>query len=255
MAALAAVLVAMPAAAQKPAKASPAQPTSGVDVLRRMHERYAGKWYKSLTFVQKTTRRLPTGEQRVETWYEAGAIPGRLRIDVAPIDSGNAFMYVGDSVYVFRGGKRVAAQADRNELMTFGFDVYGQSPDSTAAHLAAKGFDLATVHEDTWQGRPAYVVGAKAPGDTASNQFWIDKERLVFVREIKTEQGQQGPARIEIEFNKYQPLGGGWIAPEVVIRLNGNEIMREEYSEMKADPSLPADLFTTTEYRRPAWVK
>jgi len=37
-----------------------------------------------------------------------GHHPGKLRIDVAPADSMTAFMFVGDSTVVFRGGKRVA---------------------------------------------------------------------------------------------------------------------------------------------------
>ena len=57
-----------------------------------MHERYAGKWYHNLTFMQTTT--FP--DQPAETWYEAGTIPGKLRIDIAPLDSMNAFMFVGD---------------------------------------------------------------------------------------------------------------------------------------------------------------
>jgi hypothetical protein len=42
-----------------------------------------------------------------------------------------AFMYVGDSAIVFEDGKRVAARRDRNLLMTLGFDVYGQPPETT----------------------------------------------------------------------------------------------------------------------------
>jgi hypothetical protein len=42
-----------------------------------MHDRYAGKW------------------------YEAASFPGKLRIDIAPLDSMTAFLYVG----VFRHGR------------------------------------------------------------------------------------------------------------------------------------------------------
>jgi hypothetical protein len=227
-----------------------AAPVSGEDVVRRMHAEYAGKWYRTLTFVQRTVR----AGRPDETWYEAGMIPGKLRIDIAPIDSGNTFMYVGDSVYVFRGGKRVQAAKDRNLLMTLGFDVYGQSPDTTLTQLRAQNIDLSKVHETTWQGRPAWVVGAAA-GDSTSNQFWVDRDRLLFVRLIEQRPSQQGPVRLDIEFNKYERLGGGWIAPEVVMRRNGQPFMQEIYSDMRADVPLDANLYNTTEYHRPGGVK
>ncbi|HZI75688.1 MAG TPA: hypothetical protein VFD73_17040, partial [Gemmatimonadales bacterium] len=76
-----------------------APPKSGEQLIRQMHHRYVGKWYHNLTFTQTTT--FP--DRPAETWYEAGSIPGKLRIDIAPLDSMNAFMYVGDSAIVFQG--------------------------------------------------------------------------------------------------------------------------------------------------------
>lgn len=242
------------ASAGSPGAASPAARgplTSGDAVVRAMHDAHSRTWYRTLTFVQRTT--FP--DRPAQTWYEAAAFPGKLRIDIAPIDSGNTSMYVGDSIYVFRGGRRVAARADRNLLLTLGFDVYGQPPETTIRQLADQGVDLSRVHETTWQGRPVTVVGA-VPGDTTSNQFWVDTERMLFVRLIERVERQNNPAgRLDIEFNKYQRLGGGWIAPEVIIRMDGTEIMREEYSDMRADVELDPALFATTEYRRPGWVR
>jgi len=63
-------------------------------------------------------------------------------------------------------------------------------------------FDLATLREDTWQGRPVYVVGAKA-GDMHSPQFWIDKQRLYFVRMFRPA-GKDGVLTSETQFNKYE---------------------------------------------------
>jgi hypothetical protein len=76
-------------------------------------------------------------------------------------------------------------------------------------------FDLSTFHEDTWQGRPVYVVGAKA-GDNHSAQFWIDKKNLYFVRMIRPA-GGDGTQTQETQFNKYVKLGGGWMSPEVIL--------------------------------------
>src|SRR4051794_9576731 len=214
-----------------------------------MHARYADRWYRTITFIQTTT--YP--DRPAETWYEAGTIPGRLRIDVAPVDSMRAFMFVGDSVIVFRGGKRVAAHQDRNLLMTLGFDVYGQSPDTTIAQLGAAGIDLDRLREDTWNGTKVWVVGA-ADGDSASSQFWIEQDRLLFVRLIEAKRDPKQPAApadlLDVTFERYEPLGKGWVAPRVVVKLNGKEVQREEYRDIRANVPLQPDLYDTKSYRR-----
>jgi hypothetical protein len=243
------------AADPAPGSASPSaadRPADGAALLRQMHARYDGKWYRTLTFVQEV---YYANGRPTETWHEAGMIPGKLRIDHAPIDSGNMSLYAGDSAYSFRGGKLVNARKDRNLLMTLGFDVYGQDPAISAAQLREQGVDLSVLSEGTWQDRPIWIVGA-APGDSSVTQFWIEKDRLLFVRLLQWETNPNTGQKtlIDAEFNKYQPLGRGWIAPEVVLRINGKDFFREVYRDMAADPPLPADLFSTTEYRRPGWV-
>ncbi|MGE0353117.1 MAG: hypothetical protein AB7I33_14245 [Gemmatimonadales bacterium] len=221
-------------------------PKNGEELIQAMHQRYAGKWYRTLTFEQKTTH----ADGRVETWHEAAVVPGKLRIDIAPIDSGNAIIFRNDSVYAFRGAKQVAARPLVHALMVLGFDVCGDPPATTIAKLKGLNIDLGKLREDTWQGRSVYVVGADA-GDTTTNQFWVDQERLLFVRLFQT--APNGTV-VEYQFNKYVPLGGGWIAPEVIFYANGQMAQKEEYSDMKANPALPDGLFDPTEYRKPGWV-
>jgi hypothetical protein len=233
--------------------AAHAAPKTGEDLVRQMHARYTGKWYRNITFVQTTT--FP--DRPAETWYEAGTIPGKLRIDVAPTDSMTAFMFVGDSTIVFRGGKRVGGRENRNLLMTLGFDVYGQPPETTMAQLAAQGIDLSKLHEDRWNGRKVWVVGAEK-GDTATSQFWIEQDRLIFVRLIEAQknpkQPQEPASLLDVTFEKYQPLGKGWVAPEVVIKVDGKEVQRETYRDIRADVPLQADLYDTVTYRKAEWI-
>ena len=224
--------------------AAPA-PQDGEALIRQMHDRYAGKWYRTLTFVQKTTHE----DGSIETWYEALRFPGLLRIDIAPIDSANVLLFRHDSIYVIRGGQTRPPQALVHPLMVLGFDVYSDPPETTIGKLKGLGFDLSKMREDTWQGRPVYVVGAAA-GDTSSAQFWIDQERLVFVRSIQP--GQAG-AIMETQFNKYQRLGEGWISPEVLFYRNGVVVTKEEYSDMRGDVPLAAALFDP-KYAEPEWV-
>jgi hypothetical protein len=229
-------------------------PRSGEELVRQMHDRYAGKWYHNLTFKQTTT--FP--DRPSQTWYEAGTIPGKLRIDIAPLDSMNVFMYVGDSAIVFQGGKRVDARADRNLLMTLGFDVYGQPVDTTIAQLKSQSVDLSKIREDSWQGTKVWVVGADK-GDSTTNQFWIEQKRLIFVRLMESHKSQKNPSGppnvLDITFENYQPLDKGWVAPRCVIKVNGKEYQREDYQDIRADVKLQPDLYDTQTYHRAEWIQ
>lgn len=224
-------------------------PRDGAELIRQMRERYDGEWYRTLTFIQKTT--LPDG--RVETWYEALAAPGSLRIDIAPLDSMRTLIFRNDSLFEFRGGRRVAARELVHPLLLLGFDVYVQPETVTVAKLRRLGYDLSRLHETTWQGRPTYVVGA-APGDSAGRQFWIDKERLYFVRSLEPAP-QDSSVTVETRFQKYRPMGGGWLEHEVLFLANGQLRMREEYGDTKIGVPLDPALFRTDEWHPPSWIR
>jgi hypothetical protein len=223
-------------------------PKDGVELIGQMRERYRGKWYRTLTFVQTTT----LADGKVETWYEAAELPGKLRIDIAPLDGKNTLLFRNDSLYEFKGGKLAESRPMIHPLMVLGFDVYAEPVEVTVRKLQSLGFDLGKVHESTWQGRPAYVVGAAA-GDTVTRQFWIDKERLYFVRMV--EPGKQDPsARVETLFNKYVPMGRGWLETEVRFLVNGETRMLEEYTGPKADVKLNPAIFEPSRWIPPGWV-
>jgi hypothetical protein len=226
-----------------------ATPKDGVELIGRMRERYVGKWYRTLTFVQKTT----LADGKVETWYEAAELPGKLRIDIAPLEGKNTLLFRNDSLYEFKAGKLAESQPMVHPLMVLGFDVYAQPVDATVRQLQALGFDLGKLYESTWQGRPAYVVGAAA-GDSVTRQFWIDKERLYFVRMV--EPGKQNPStRVETQFNKYIPMGQGWLETEVRFMVNGETRMLEEYTEPKAGVELNPAIFEPGRWVPPGWVR
>lgn len=232
------------------AVSSPGQPGNGADVVRAMHARYAGRWYSTLTFVQTTVLTQPA--PRTETWHEALQFPGQLRIDIAPVDSGNTILFRNDSLYRFRQGKLAGSRALVHPLMVLGFDVYFDPPEKTIGKLQALGFDLGRSHEAIWQGKPAIVVGALA-GDSTSKQFWIEKDRLLFVRMLEPTSDGSGKM-VETLFNRYQELGGGWIAVEVLFNVDGETVTREEYHDVRHGMPLPAGLFDPDRYEPPGWV-
>ena len=215
---------------------------TGDELLAAMHGEHADDWYRTLFFKQTVTRTAPDGtEQPPETWTEYMEVPGRLRIDLADGYDGNGVIYSGDSLFVFTDGALASREAQTNDLLTLGFDVYGQPPERTVAVLRDAGFDLSKVRQDTWEERPAWVVGADS-GDLHTKQFWVDAERLVFVRLLQPFP-QATDRTMEIVFAGYEPLAGGWIAPLVLFRLDGREFMREEYFDVVADPELPQGVF------------
>jgi hypothetical protein len=218
----------------------------GAALLVAMHDRYPN-WYRTVTFIQKTTIYRPGGEL-VQTWYEAASLPGRLRIDT-DLASNSGQLFAQDSVFAFANGRLVRATAGVNELLVLGFDVYTQPPARTARELASLGFDLSRTHETTWQGKHVLVVGAAA-GDTTTKQFWVDRDDLLFVRALaSTPRG-----RTDVRFGRYERAGSGWIAKEVLQFVNGRPTLREEYSDVRVGVALPDALFDPRQWSTvPHW--
>jgi hypothetical protein len=219
-------------------------PKSGDELVRAMHDRYTGAWYHSLSFVQHNTLYLPGDSVQHSIWFERAAIPGMLRIDFRegpgfPPDAGALFAH--DTLYAIKGDTVAQASAFIHPLMVLGFDVYAQPIERTLDQLKALGFDLSSLREDTWQGRPVYVVGAKA-GDLHTRQFWVDKERLLFVRML--EPGQRDTTvTTETQFNDYRPFGKAWVSAQVLFLGNGQRRWLEEYNEIKVDTPLTDGVF------------
>jgi len=133
---------------------APSPPPHGRELLRQMHDRYAGRWYRTLTFVQQNTATRPDGSTEHSVWKEFAAIPGRLRIDFQPGDSGNGALFANDSQFTFAHDSLASATAFVHPLMVLGFDVYAQPVERTIAQLEGLKIDLSIVHEDAWHGRP-----------------------------------------------------------------------------------------------------
>src|SRR6266850_1087607 len=98
--------------------------TSTEDLVQAMQKKYAKTWYKTATFVQKTTNIDKDGHQKVETWYEALSVPGSLRIDFTPLSDGNGILFTNYQLYTFKGGKVEVNRPYVHPLMILGFDIY-----------------------------------------------------------------------------------------------------------------------------------
>ena len=226
---------------------------NGEDLLRAMHDRYKDSWYQTVTFTQKSTTYKPDGTSSAETWYEAAMVPGRLRIDIGPASDGKGYVLVDGVVHIIKDNKVVATRNSMNMLMVFGFDVYRQDPAKTIQVVRGEGYDLSKLREDTWDGKPVYVVGADK-GDLKSKQFWVAKDTLLFVREIEPSSGD--PKDLDdIRFIKYQPLGGAWIAAGVEVYSDGKKVFSEDYSDIQANVALDPEMYDPAKFASTHWEK
>jgi outer membrane lipoprotein-sorting protein len=222
------------------------------DLVQAMQKKYAKSWYKTLTFKQQTTEFHEDGTTKVSTWYEALSVPGKLRIDFDPIKDGNGILFVNDTIYRFKDGALDASRPFTHPLLVLGFDIYFMPLQDAINKLEGLKFDLSVMHEDTWQGRPVYVVGAKQ-GDLKSPQFWIDKKNLYFVRMLGPA-GKDGTLLQETQFNKYVKVkGGGWVSPEVIFMINGKTVTTEAYTEIRTDVPLDDKLFDPQFWKTAHW--
>lgn len=226
---------------------------SGEDVLRAMHDRYEKTWYETLTFTQKSTTYKPDGTSSAETWYEAVGVPGKLRIDIGTPSDGNGYLMVDGNVTIFKGGKETGTRPLVNMLLVLGFDVYGQAPEVTAQVCKSEGYNLSKLHEETWDGKAFYVVGADK-GDLKTKQFWIEKDRLLFVRVF--EPTQKDPAKFQdIRFENYQPMAKTWLAERVEVYVDDNKVFSEDYTDIHPDAKLAPGTFDPKQFNNTHWEK
>lgn len=226
------------------------EPKSGLDVLSMMHDKYVGKWYENFTFTQETIFYGKNEEiVRTQTWYEVMSLPGKLAIKFDAEDSENGILFNNGIQYGYANNQKIQEVRRIHDLLLLGFDIYHQPVDSSANQLQRNGYDLEKMYIDKWQGRKVYVVGV-AEADSTQPQFWIDAERLVFVRNITS--GRQNTIQ-EVQFNDYEKLGEGWVAPEVIFKANGMLGLVEKYSEMEIPDSVNLDIFDPEKFLEAEW--
>jgi hypothetical protein len=226
---------------------------NGEAVLRAMHDRYKTSWYDTLTFTQKSTTYNPDGTTKVETWFEAALLPGKLRIDIGPLGDGNGYVMANGTVTIVKDGKVTATRPRVNMLLVLGFDVYRQEPQTTIDVVKGQGYDLTKFREDTWEGHPVYVVGADK-GDLQSRQFWVEKDTLLFVREM--EPSRTDPKTVnDIRFTDYRKLAGGWVAARVEIHADNKLVFSEDYSDIQANVKLDPAAFDPSQFNSTHWEK
>ena len=233
-------------------------PATGRDVLQAMHDAYAGKWYSTLTFVQKTTRKTADGKDSVATWFESvrytAAKGAELRIDIGSPSLGNGVLYTADSLWAFRNGKLAVTRAGGNALIPLIESVYMQPVDRTVRELASTGVDFsrATI-KGRWQNYDVWIVGVTSAADSVSPQIWVDAKTKVVVRSIFSP--VPGRPMMDARFQKYVPLAGGWLATQCMFYIDGKFSQGEDYQDWKANVPLDPALFDVATFTTaPHWA-
>ena len=224
------------------APAASAQIRNGQELLTAMHARYANSWYRTVTFQEQARTRNPDGTHKTETWWEALIVPGKLAIHIGSPESATGHLFNDNILTSFRDGKIESTRPFVHMLLVLGFDVYRQSPKTTIDECVGQGFDLSKIREDKWQGHDVYVVGADK-GDLKSKQFWVEKDRLLFVRLLQPD-AHDAAKMDDDRFADYRRVGGGWIAARVDFLVGGVDNFVETYSDIRGNVRLDPASFT-----------
>ncbi|MFN8573446.1 MAG: hypothetical protein U0132_15440 [Gemmatimonadaceae bacterium] len=224
--------------------APPAPPpiVDGRGVLRAMNNRYAGKWFSTLSFSQRTVTYSASGRETRGVWHEYLAVPGRLRIDYTPLSDHSGVVYAANRVTSFLNGKAAASQGGWNPALILIADVYVQPVDTSAYQLDSLGFKTSIVRRDSAGGQAMWVVGAPA-GDTTSSQFWVDADSLLVRRIIQKQVTPQRTTVTDIRLGAYQSVGGYPVAFQIQFYRDGRLFFREDYYDATVNDVLSPDVF------------
>lgn len=208
------------------------------DVLKKMHDRYAGKWYKTFSFNQTTEVYRNDSLKKSETWYENIKFPNDFRIDFGNPDSGNAVIFKNDSSYFFQNGQVAQAKPYEDDLLFLLGGMYFYRFDEVTAKMKLFGYDLDKFHEDAWKGKAVYVIGA-GKGEDSINQLWVETENYSPVRMIKYE----NKTKEEAYFENHVKLGGGFTETLVHFFINDKLVQVEKYYNLQSDVEINPAIF------------
>jgi len=236
-----------PSATAKPASSSRAPgaglrlATSG-GLLKAMHDRYDGKFVKTMSFLQNNTQYTTTGQEKKSQWYEHIEVPGKLRIAFLPATTKSGLVQVDDKVASFDNGIRVDFRPSINPLLLMTADVYVAPITAITRSLDSLHVDLELMRDDQWDGHPVYVVGAKA-GDTTSNQVWVDRDHLRLVRFIQSSKAGERTMISDIRVQDYKEIQGFEIPTEFLVVRNGKPFWREQYADVRINDEFAPGTF------------
>ena len=216
--------------------------TSSSGLIKAMHDRYDGKYLKTMSFLQNNTRYTTTGEEQKSQWYEHMEFPGKLRIAFLPASQKSGLVQVDDRVASFDNGIRVDFRPSINPLLLLTGDVYVAPVSQVMRALDSLSVDAEIIRSDVWEGDAVYVMGAKA-GDSTSNQLWIDKDNLRLVRFIQRSKMGERTIVSDIRVSGYKEIEGFDVPTTFLVFRNGRPFWREQYADVRVNEVFPPGTF------------
>ena len=218
------------------------------ELINAMHERYDGKWYKTLSFVQNNTRYTTDGREDKSQWAEYVSVPGKLRIEFLPRRNQSGILFNNGRVYTFEGGNRIDTRRQIHPLVLLTGDVYVLPAAVTLRRLDSLRVNGSRFRVDRWDGRRVYVVGATA-GDTISNQLWVDADRLLLVRWIESQGTGARRVASDTRLGAYRNVDGHAIPTEITVYRGGKPALRQIYEDIRVNVPLSPTLFEPARWR------
>lgn len=215
------------------------KPASGKALLEHMHKKYKAAYCHYYTFSQKNTHYRNDSVTGHSEWHEAIGFPDKFRIDFGDKAAGNFVIFKNDSSYSYRAHKLVKSKYDDNALLLLLGGMYYRSSGEVLKRLAQAHYNTDSISEQTWNNTDVYVIGA-GKNDMSSNQFWVDKKTLRVVRIIEK---MNDTDTMDMRFEAYQKLCGGYTETKVSFRRNGKLEQVEEYYDIRPADSLPDEVF------------
>ena len=230
--------------------AVPAAPVikDGQSLVAAMRQKYGTQWFKTLAFTQNNTLYSQRGGQTTSQWRQQISVPGKLRIDYLPLTQRSGVLFDGSRVHTFDNGRAIDAQPGVNAALLVSADLYVLPLERSTKLLDSLGFDLTKLRRDTWEGQPAFVVGAAA-GDSTTSQFWIDSDRLAALRMVQKERRGTRDIVTDIRFGKFAEFGGIPIATEVLQYRDGRLVFREQRVDIRVNDPIPDATFDAGKWK------
>lgn len=221
----------------------------GYDVIAAMRNHYAGgRWYKNLTFIQDAIFYKEGKVEKTEQWHEALSAPGKLCIKFNGLDSKNGVVFADGKMFSVKEGTLVTQRPFVHDILLTSFDVYFLKVYETTHLLDSMGYNCKVFHQDEFNGRKVFVVGAKK-GDESSPQIWIDAEnwyvhRLIYKQKDKT---------YEVVLGDYSMIENNHVAKTVTFKINGQLSMVEKYHDIKFPKELKEEIFDPLKFTDAKW--
>lgn len=203
------------------------------------------KHRKKLGIDTLTVEGTHTRNQTKADWW-AGLRRGRaFRSQVKSGDNTEVKLLVGDRRWTFNLGAAPSAPKKVSDDLMLTF-LFPKSADPGgrrgSAFLKRHGIDDDTVSMGRFDGRVAYIIGAK-PWEATKPQLWVDQQLLVPVRLVRVDK-----ATNVVHEQRLMGFGGEMVDqwfPRRIERLeNGKVVERFSVRRLAVNPSIDKDLLS-----------